>query len=301
VNASGSDANQQAERGWKNDAAAGIAAAQAKTGDLDAANASIDAIPDAETKCLACQYVAQALARAGNISDAQTYSARTNGISRARADGAIAVAQGASGDFHDAVSLANSLGDASEQVEALSRIARSQAKSGDLDGAKHTIALARQAVRNVPDWLAPTAYGEIAMALVRVGDLEGARDMERVDQNVVTRQIAIAQAETGDIAGAKATIEQITDSFSLACANVALAMAWSRAGRPSGADDAMDAARYSAGSISDASDAANAVEQICSAQAKLGDPSSAADWARSQQDGFAASSGLVGIARALPH
>jgi hypothetical protein len=300
VNTAGDSAGADTEAGWKRDAYAAIAGGQAGSGDIAGARATVASIDDAETRDLAYQYIAQALARKGEISGAKRFAAHASGTYQTRADVTIAVAEANAGRVDDAMAIATSMDDAYQQVQALALIAQAQAKAGDATGARHTIELAKVAAGTVYDYLASTTYGAIATALVKAGDLDGANALRKIDDQCITREIAIAQADAGDINGARATLEQISDPYGLACANSSLAVALVKAGNALGASQAFDAARSAASSVTESSDAADACGRVASVQAKFGNPNSAADWARSQQDPFVKVSALVSVARALP-
>jgi hypothetical protein len=292
--------NAQAETGWKNDAYAAIVGGQAECGDIDRARAAAAQFADADVKSLAYQYIAQDLAKTGRRSEAREFAGRCGGVDRARADGAIAVADAAAGNFDDAKAEATSLGDPSEQVQALTRIAELQAKAGDVNSARQTIELAKSAAAQVPQWLARATYGAIAAAMVWAGEVDDANALRKIDENYVVRKIAVAQADMGDISAARATIAQISDAAGLACANARVAVALWKAGHAADANDALDAVRYAASQIGDSSQAADAAGIIAAAQTQVGDASSAADWGRAQQDPFVGASALIAVAKALP-
>jgi hypothetical protein len=285
--------------GWKKDAYANIAGGQAGAGDIAGARATVASLDDPETINVADQYIAQALARKGDITNAKSCAARTSGICRARADAAIARAQAASGDITAAKETIKGLADTNEQALAYAFVAEIQAKNGDQPGARDTVGLAKAAALQVPDYLSQTAFGAVAKAAVKAGDMDGASELRKTGESYISSQIAIAQAEMGDIAAAKETDAQISDPFDHAFAQVSIAEAESRAGDAAGAIQALDSARTAASSISDSSKAAEACGRIVEAWARSGNPTAAADWARSQQDPTVEVAGLIHIARAL--
>jgi hypothetical protein len=299
VDRSGDSTGAQTEAGWKNDAYAEIASAQAGAGDFAGASATVRGIDDDDTKALAFQYIAQELARKGNIPAAKAYAAHLDGASRTRADGAIAEAEATAGDIGAAKEMAKGLDDEKEQALTLAFIAEAQAKHGDQSGAQETVNLAKSAAVQVPDYLSRTVLGTVAAAEVKAGDLAGAEALLKVNPSYIAREIAIARGQTGDIAGAKEMFAQISDPTDQACANAGIAEAQSRAGDGSGAVESLNAARMAAGSISDSSRLADACAYIVEAWTKAGDASAAADWARSQQDPSVEVTGLISVARTL--
>jgi hypothetical protein len=298
VDTSGDSAVADIETGFKNDAYAAIAGGQAETGDVDGARATAAGIQDSEAKELAYQYIAQALARKGDISGAKSFAEQASGPHQIQADVTIAGAEAADGNIDDAIAIAKAMDDSYQRVQALSLIAQAQAKAGYVTAARHTIELAMTAAPDVEDCFARATYSAIATAMVQAGDLDGANNLRKFDGWIIS-QIAIAQADMGDIAGARATIPQISDPYGLACANASLALALCRARNGPDAREAFGAARSAATSISESTDAAEACGRIASVQAKYGDSSAAADWARSQQDQFVEVSALISVARTL--
>jgi hypothetical protein len=301
VNASEDAATADAELGWKKDAYAAIAGGEAGRGDIDGAQATVASIIDPDTKSLAYEYIAQALARKGDIAGAKRFAALATGTDQTRADRAIAAALATTGNFEEAKAIAGSLDDDYEKVQALTAIAQAQAKAGDSSAAKQTIELARAAAANVGDYLASATWGAIAMALVKAGDLDGANSLRKIDEVRIARDIAVAQADLGDIAGAKQTIAQITDSSALACANARLALAQWRAHDITGATESLEAAKSAASEISGSSDQADACERIVEAWTIAGNPSGAAQWAESQNDPVSEVKGLITVVRYTGH
>lgn len=284
---------------WKNDAYAAIAGAQAGRGDVNGAFATVKVIDDDDAKSLAFQNIAQALAKRGDLSAANAYASRLSGTCRARADASIAEARAAAGDFTGAKDLAKTLDDGTEQALALASISEIQAKSGDAAGALETAHLARDAAGQVYDYLSRPVYGAVARAEVKAGDLEGALALRKVDNSFITREIAIARAQMGDISGAKESLGQVSNSMDQACANAGIAAAQSKAGDSSGAAGSLDAARMALSTATNLGDNTEPCAQIVGTWAKFGDANAAADWARSQQDPTVEATTLISVARAL--
>lgn len=125
------------------------------------------------------------------------------------------------------------------------RIATALFRAGELDEARAVLALARKVVDSNPE---PNAIVRellgIALAQLLTGDTVGARATFAFAQGVAgsanfqdfARQMAVAQAEGGDIAGAQTTIGLITDNSDLDTARLAIVQAQVKRGDRDGAE-----------------------------------------------------------------
>jgi hypothetical protein len=125
------------------------------------------------------------------------------------------------------------------------RIATALIHAGEFDEAKAVLALARKVVDENPETNAKVSeLLGIARAQLLAGDTTGARDTFAFAQGVagaansqnVARQMAVAQAEGGDIAGAQTTIGLIADKSDLDSARLAVVQAQVKSGDQVGAN-----------------------------------------------------------------
>ncbi len=134
---------------------------------------------------------------------------------------------------------------------------------------------------------------------MKAGNQAAADDLRKIDPSFIASQIAIAQAQMGDVSTARATAGEVTDQFDQVSADSSIAEALAKSDDLPGAAQALNAAREALSTITDTTIAADACGRIAEAWTKCGGPSHAADWVHSQQDTNAEISGLISIARAL--
>ena len=135
----------------------------------------------------------------------------------------IATAQAMEGNVSTALDIALSIDDADDRGSALGEIAGLQAKVGDRQGAKLTLAAALGTVQGIEDAVSRAlALNGIAAIQAQTGDRRAARDTlvaafkavrdnkeDNFFQAGALREIGIAQASVGDIAGAFETARSI--------------------------------------------------------------------------------------------
>ena len=186
----------------------GIAVAQASMGDVAGANHTADAIADAEAKERAYFGIAKVLAQRGNVQAVRDAVAAINDPDmKLQAQTVLAVAQAHSGDIAAALGTADAIRNPIVQAGAYMEIAHLQGTKGDISGATQTA----EAMGRFKDMVLPAIVG--------------------------------AQAEMGDIAGAKAILETIQNDNMKLNAAIALAMAQAKAGDDTGARETFELAR----------------------------------------------------------
>jgi hypothetical protein len=289
----------ETETGWRMDAYAAIAGARAAAGDIPSAVSAANAIDDSSAKNMAFEHIVEALAARGDINGAIGYCSQTSQIYRTRSYAAIARAQAAQGNIAAAAKTAGNLEDSSEQALTYIAVAEAQVKAGDSSAARSTLEQARAAADQVPGYLSHSVYGAIARAEVKAENQAAADDLRKIDPSYIASQIAIAQAQMGDVSTARATAGEVTDQFDQVNADSSIAEALAKSDDLPGAAQALNAAREALSTITDTTIAADACGRIAEAWTKCGGPSHAADWVHSQQDTNAEISGLISIARAL--
>ena len=115
------------------------------------------------------------------------------------------------------ISVALTIPKAFYKIISLTAIANIQAKAGDADGARATIASAEKALKKVDDVLKDSALSSIAVAKASAGDMAGAQLMLAQINYAGSRsagnaQIAIAQLEQGNFEGARTMAINIDDT-----------------------------------------------------------------------------------------
>ena len=186
-----------------------IAAAQAKSGAITAAKATVRISTTRRKNSQAYLCITEAQADAGNIAEAQaTLSQIRDGEWKERAYEMIAAAQmkaknmaGARQSLDLAETMATQIGD----EEAHARIARERIRAGDVAGAKATMAKIKG--EKDPDEAhhmmaeLQSSLGNIAGAMAAAEQIE-----ERQDQVPMYCKICEVQAKNGDMAGARRSL-----------------------------------------------------------------------------------------------
>ena len=220
-------------------------------------------------KANAYRVIAEAQANAGDVAGArQTLElAKTSALgigveaqkgfgdlAIAQACNAIAVAEAKAGDVAAAKMTAAQIGYDGMRAITYLAIAETQARSGDAAGARQGIELAKAAMAKVADDMKVTAYLELARVQTEAGDASTARESMRVARAaaamvgsgrsgkvataVAYSEIAMAEAWTGDLRGAKATAAQINGETGMQeGAYHAIVAAQAKAGDAAGAID----------------------------------------------------------------
>ena len=227
-----------------------IAAAQAKAGDIRAAEESISAAvalwdrTDPEQHSVGLLEVATGQARAGNVRGAFVVLKRvkrTRGRVRVLFD--IAAAQAKAGDskgaaqaISHAIAMAERSDDLTLRVKAFCLRAQVQVKLGDTQAVANSISAAMRTAQ-------------------RIGG--------KTDRDFALRDIAEAQAKAGDSAGAISTTQRINDNYWRDWALRDIAEAQAKAGDIVGAMETQR--RFDAGNVP------GVIGEIAAAQAKAGD------------------------------
>ena len=221
-----------------------IAGAQAEAGDMDGAFA-IARGAGAHSRDEFLGIIAEARARKGDIDGALAIIRRMRvGDNIDGALGAVASARAETGDMDGARAIARNIDQVDARVNALSNIASALAKAGDKRSARHTFAIALRKARG----------GYSAHSRARA-----------------FRDIAEAQAETGDMSGAFATIQNIGVVNYYVDALGRIASAQAKAGDTRSARDTFAIALLVAGEIDAAHRRVNALRVVAEAQADAGD------------------------------
>lgn len=198
-----------------------IAVAQTRAGDKDNANqtfaraeAMANAVKDELDRNSALLRLAATQTSAGNVAKARLIVRDMTSLDNWRALRAIAKAQARTGDITGAKATANEIADNNYKATTLSDVALAQGSKGDRAGATQTLFEAK-AARNLPGTKPDKGtLCEIAAVQAKVGDITAAQaTMNSVTEDdfksIGFAAIAIAQAKAGDVAGAKATINAL--------------------------------------------------------------------------------------------
>ena len=288
---------------WVAAALAGHAAWQRCRAALDApclmaeALARAHGIADADWRAAALRAVARAQAQAGEVSVALT-TARgiADARSRDRALGDIAEAQAEAGSIPGALATAREIGDVSSRASALGAVAIAQARTADITGGLATAGGIADA-----SWR-DSALARIAAVQARVGNVPSALATAHRIADASWRasglaDIAHAQAQAGDRQGstetfaqALATARRIADADSRASALAFIAEAHSHAGDRQGAIRSFADALATVRGIDFAWERAEAFCSVAEAQANTGDRQEAT---RTIADAFASAHGIA--------
>jgi len=169
-------------------------------------------------------------------------------------------------------------------VQTLGRIAESQAKAGDTQGARQSFTAALTTAQSIScEWMRASALGKIAESQAKAGDnqaaLSTALSISREgDRAQALRQIAENQAKAGDTQGAResftaaiSSAKSVSHEGLRAQALCQIAESQAKAGDTQGARQSFTAALTPAQSICDKRDRADALRQIAESQVKAGD------------------------------
>ena len=130
----------------------------------------------------------------------------------------IARAQARTGDLRGALATASRIEDEGDQAEGLAAIAQARAKDGDAEGAAQSIGQALAVAARVHDTRERSAaFLSIARAQAKIGDYPGAlATAARIDYELhfpwALEDIAAAQAHSGDTEGAARSIQQALEA-----------------------------------------------------------------------------------------
>ncbi len=192
---------------------------------IDAARKDVRLISKAEDKAAAYLTIAAAQAKAGDATGArkslEEATAAAVGIlqedKRTSADTDIMLALAECGQVAKAKAMAATIRDAARMAAAYSRIARAEANRGDKAGARQTLELAKSsATRISEEWYRLLADVDIAIGQAEAGDVAAAKAIAEnltmpAAKGSAYRAIAKAQAKLGDLAAAKASAALIDD------------------------------------------------------------------------------------------
>ncbi len=167
------------------------------------------------------------------------------------------------------------------RVRALSAVATAQAEAGDVAGARETIALAIESLRHAGDLnsshLSDT-WAAVAWAQVKAGDAADAFNtvtlfVDAKKRPRILSKVALAQAQTGDTAGARATFARVIEAEVARtegkCRDTLAEMALRQA-EAGDAEGARNTAGIAAATVNECSGSVTATEIVVT-QAVLGD------------------------------
>jgi hypothetical protein len=261
-----------------------IAGLQAKAGDIPAAKTTAAGIEDKVYKDSAYRQIIEVQIKAKDIAGAKATAAVNEYKNKLWGYKAIAESQAEAGNKKDALEtiaiardIAAGIDDQKVKSVAYADIADVQQKAGDIPGALGSIALAKEAAVGIEDKenKASSYYPYIAKVQARAQDKKGAlqtiesakaiaADIEDKKKLSAYSSISEAQAEAGDIAGARETAFGIEDTYWKKIAYESIAGVQVRAKDFAGAGQ-------TAALIRDAEKKATTYKTISEAQAKAGD------------------------------
>jgi hypothetical protein len=253
-----------------------IAVAQANAGETEAAHLSLDQAlqaaqsliaPDKQVAALAG--IAAAQARAGQVEEGlRTARAIGGPDSQARALVPIAELQAKAGNVEAALQTARAINDPKSQARALARIAIIQAQVGKTEAALQTTGAI-----NDPGWR-DEALTAVAAAQARAGQVEvalqTARSLDRYYQARALKAIAMVQAEAGLAEAALQTASAIDLLSQWPGALGAIAAALARAGQAETAKVTLEQALQNTDAINDSYFRVEALVAIAAAHAQAG-------------------------------
>ena len=152
------------------------------------------------------------------IEEAMAVAAQAEGWHRDWGFRRIARAQARTGDLRGALATASRIEDEGDQAEGLAAIAQARAKDGDAEGAAQSIGQALAVAARVHDTRERSgAFLSIARAQAKIGDYPGAlATAERIDYELhfpwALEDIAAAQAHSGDTEGATRSIQRALEA-----------------------------------------------------------------------------------------
>jgi RNA polymerase sigma factor (sigma-70 family) len=151
-----------------------IAQAQADAGALEDALKTADRIvvQRMNFKDMALWAIVSAQVRAGDVRGAQQTAERVPERGRATAQARLAESLAEAGSWKQALQIAEKVGDPSDKVQALTRIAQAQARAGDRTAARGAVKRAREvaanhAVDNADPEISPKDYALYQVAVTR--------------------------------------------------------------------------------------------------------------------------------------
>lgn len=209
--------------------------------------------------------------------DALRYLAAAKNNANAAGDefniwGEIARTEAGAGDIAGARTTAKAIKEEGARFFALIAVAAEQGKMGDPAGAKVTV---KSLPRNAAEFIGE-AFAFAATAQARRGDVAGAKAIANIITDRSFRAeavsgIAMAQAKAGDVTGAKATVGAITEDSHKASALAEIGAAQAKAGDKAGATQSLAQAEALANASKDPWGKNVALRDLAVAQAKAGD------------------------------
>jgi RNA polymerase sigma factor (sigma-70 family) len=153
-----------------------------------------------------------------------------------------------------AAEAAHGIENPTAKVWVLVDVARGQARQKETEAAAQTFRDAIEAARNVPGFEKNHRLMDVAQAQAQAGDVKGARETADAIEHDNSREnalgkIAAAQAEAGDLKGAEESIAAVTEEVWKGEAMKALALAQARAGKLKEADKTAAAISHDASRI----------------------------------------------------
>ena len=262
-----------------------IAEAQAKAGDVSGAMATAEKIGEEIEKVLTCCHIAEAQAETGDTSGARQTLERVKAATRQittdsleRPSRLIAVAQAKAGDISAAKATVERMAVENNKIWPYQQIAKVQAEAGDLAGAKTIAEQIREKDARALAYCyiaAARQAGDVAEAKVTAESISDAyaAEVDFAKQDTYYR-IAEAQAKKGDMTGAEATAEQISNGVNKVLAYREIAKAQSEGKDGAGDTRTLAKAKAVAEQIRELGQGTLTVQSYCAiaeAQAQVGD------------------------------
>jgi hypothetical protein len=215
-----------------------LAGAQAQTGDVAGAKATVGKIHDGWGKAAAYARIAAAQLQDKDVAGArQTVASAKSEVENAKSTfylnlapiyGDIIQVWAATGDIAGATAFVTQIPKGAELAKTMCyrSIAEAQAKAGDVAGAYQTIELARTMVAGIrgqpdkifPDFNIQEAYAEIAKIQVKAGDVPGAKATLGRLQDVVGKNTAGQSKSVAQLAEDTAFASQMAVCLEIAAA-----------------------------------------------------------------------------------
>ncbi|HUX17482.1 MAG TPA: ankyrin repeat domain-containing protein, partial [Phycisphaerae bacterium] len=188
-------------------------------------------------------------------------------------------------------------------------IAVAQAQADDVDGARESFRKAKSAAARTGGSDFDHAHVELVSALLRVGDIEGAKGLatprfipEPEHLDMVRGDIAQAQAEAGDFQGARSTVGLMAESEWKGRVSLRVALQAAKADPQADAWQGLASARQVAEKQSDPSAKATAYEEFSSAYAEAVGPDRLKDlleWIEAAPEPGVQAAGYLGAVKGL--
>jgi len=219
----------------------GLAVARGRAGDragvrqyLDRARVLAAALPAGPKQAEAFASIALAMAQLGDAAEGlRQIRVLDDSEIRDAAIGQVALLQAQAGAWDEAYRTARSVPDPERRFSAIFKLGEAQAQAGKRDDARQTFRKLLEANAG-PKPLITEVY-LIARAQIYAGDLTAALatiEREEVPQTQLIEEVAAAQAEAGDYAGARTTVaERIPDDAEKADAYGVIAYYQAKAGQ----------------------------------------------------------------------